>query len=62
MGRAQEPSWKDGLTLEAWAEKMLREGYPEIVKMLMKVLPEELKPKYREIWRRVMSEKKKYKV
>lgn len=59
MGGQENPEWKEALTLEAWVEKMLREGYPEIVRMLLKSIPEEQKPKYREIWKRVMAEKEK---
>jgi hypothetical protein len=51
----------DGITSEQWVEKMLREGYTEIVLMFVKTLPDWQKEKYRKIWRRVMEEKKKEK-
>jgi threonine synthase len=48
----------DGISLEEWVEKMLRDGFPEIVTRVLKTLPEEKKEKYRQIWKRVMEEKK----
>lgn len=44
--------------MEEWAEKMIREGYIEIVKHMMKALPESSKEKYREIFKRIKEEKR----
>lgn len=55
----EDPAWKDAQTLEVWTEQMLREGRTEIVKTMIQFMREEVKPKYREIWNRVMKEKQK---
>lgn len=45
--------------MEEWVERMLREGYTEIVKYVINSLPESSKEKYREIFKRVRDEKNK---
>lgn len=54
----KETPWSDCSTLEEWAEKMIREGETEVVAALIRVLPEEKKEKYREIWKRISAEKR----
>ena len=48
----------DGISLEEWVEKMLREGYTAIVSMVIKTLPESSKERYRELYRKIQEEKK----
>ena len=50
-------NWSEAITLEEWMRNMILSGHPEIVKLLMKTLPESKKEKYRQIWKE-MSEKK----
>ncbi len=44
-------------SLEQWIEKMLKDGYTEIVKYAVNLLPENKKEKYRELYRRVKAER-----
>lgn len=52
-------TWGDALTLEAWVEKMIREGKGNEVLPLLRVLPEEKKEYYRKVWSEHMKEKDK---
>lgn len=56
--KEKDPEWSECNSLEEWVEKMLREGYPEIVTAMMKTLPEASRAKYREIWKRVKESEK----
>ena len=47
----------DGITLEAWVERSLREGNISTVAALINSLPVSQKEKYREIYKRVLKEK-----
>lgn len=47
------------MTLEAWVEKMIREGKGNEVLPLLRVLPEEKKEYYRKVWSEHMKEKDK---
>ena len=54
----EDVSWNEAVTLEVWVERMLRSGYTAIVKNMMNALPENKKEKYRNLYKRVMSEKR----
>lgn len=43
--------WSEALTLEDWMKDMLAKGYTEIVLNVLKLLPEERKVYYREIYK-----------
>lgn len=48
-----EVTWDSALTFEAWMRLMLSQGYTEIVVSVLKLLPEERKAYYREIYKEV---------
>lgn len=50
--------WSEAQTLEEWVECKIREGNFEIVKYMMKGLPEERQNYYRDLYRKVKEEKK----
>jgi hypothetical protein len=51
--------WSEALTLEDWMIEKIRKGDIQVVIDLMKNLPESMKQKYREIWKREMEKRKR---
>lgn len=56
-GDNEKEKWSEP-SFEEWVEKMLREGYTEIVKYAVNLLPENKKEKYRSLYKRIQAEKK----
>lgn len=50
--------WSEALTLEDWMKDMLAKGYTEIVLNVLKLLPEERKVYYREIYKEFKNGKR----
>ena len=56
-GKDMDNDW-DGLSLEEYLEKMVREGYIEIIKPIIGLLSEEKKEKYRKLYLKLRNESK----
>lgn len=44
--------------MEEWIEKMIREGDKNVLRMLASCMSEEMKTKYKELFKRIKEEKK----
>lgn len=55
---SQDNPWPEASTLEVFVRAALLAGRDKEVIAIMNVLPEALKPRYREIWKEYRGEKK----
>lgn len=55
--KPKEPEWTECPTLMEWAERMFREGYPQIVAMMARTLPLEQRKRFKDLYERIKAEK-----